>query len=41
MARGKEHKLTPIAPVVESAAVEAVKIVTRLRKGAGLQALVS
>jgi len=36
MARGKEHQLTPIAPIVESAAVEVVKIVERLRKGAGL-----
>ena len=36
MARGKEHLLTPIAEVIESAAVEVVKIVERLRSGAGL-----
>lgn len=36
MARGREHELTPIQPLIESHAVEAVKIAERLRKGAGL-----
>jgi imidazolonepropionase-like amidohydrolase len=36
MARGKEHILTPIAPVVESAVTAAIEIVERLRKGAGM-----
>ena len=36
MARGREHKLTPIAPVEEGAAAAAAEVVARLRKGAGL-----
>jgi imidazolonepropionase-like amidohydrolase len=36
MARGREHVPTPIAAVSESAALEAVGIAERLRKGAGL-----
>jgi cytosine/adenosine deaminase-related metal-dependent hydrolase len=36
MARGKEHILTPIAPVVESAVTAAIEIMERLRKGAGM-----
>ena len=36
MARGKEHKLTPIALVVEGAVAAAIEIVERLRKGAGM-----
>jgi cytosine/adenosine deaminase-related metal-dependent hydrolase len=36
MARGKEHKLTPIAPVADGATAAAKEIAERLRKGAGL-----
>jgi hypothetical protein len=38
MARGKEHKLTPIAPVADGAMATAKEIAERLRKGAGLPA---
>lgn len=36
MARGKEHKLAPIALVVEGAVTAAIEIVERLRKGDGV-----
>ena len=38
MARGKEHELTPIAPVADRAMATAKEIAERLRKGAGLPA---
>lgn len=38
MARGKEHDLTPIAPVADGATAAAKEIAERLRKGAGLPA---
>lgn len=38
MARGREHKLTPIAKLGEGAGAEAAATVARLRKGAGMTA---